>query len=225
MTGLALVPVAPADSAVGPARREHADREDYRSWLRRHHDSPAVRSNRLRAYEVFVERWPHLPAWFAAPLIDRIDLPRPHLGPGQVGGASHDAMPYLTYLSLVHGVALDYELLLVRPLTSPFTTLVHPGGLGVDHDLFSAHQQRLELTRRHAEDFLRWFATQTSQQTGRPLATTTRRSVITLLGSFASDTAAWGWTTFPAGSCSPTATSRRSPSPCRATSPRPNSTP
>ena len=145
MTGLALVPVAPsAPEEQGDARpREHADREDYRSWLRRHHQSPAVRSNRLRAYEVFVERWPDLSAWFAAPLTERVDLPRPHLGPRQVGGASHDAMPYLTYLSLVHGVALDYQLLLVRPLTSPFTTSVHPGGLGVDHDLFDAHRQRL----------------------------------------------------------------------------------
>lgn len=68
MTGLALARVAPPASEVlgAPGPREHADREDYRSWLRRHHDSPAVRSSRLRAYEVFVQRWPHLPAWFAA---------------------------------------------------------------------------------------------------------------------------------------------------------------
>jgi integrase len=364
VTGLAAVPVEPtAPARLGsPLRREHADREDYRAWLRRHHASPSVRSNRLRAYEAFVDRWPDLPAWFTAPLVDRVDLPRPH----RVGGTSHDAMPYLTYLSLVGGVALDYALLLVRPLTSPFTTSVHPGGLGVDHALFHAHRQRLvqlgyqpatartalswsltrlllhrgdpdltaltdtdlaglrdgieafaarpdidflrapysrrpppvghaeafrnlairqlhavhvllfnagqttvapshgsagpapwtarlvpaaapprvaavldrylrlrleanldrpetvrhmrdalhrllrwlaeahpeitsldQLTRRHAEEFLCWLAGQTSQHTGRPLATTTRRSVITLLAGFVADTAAWGWDDVP----------------------------
>jgi hypothetical protein len=35
-------------------------------------------------------------------------------------------MPYLCYLSLVHGIGLDYELLFGRTVTSPFTTPLDP---------------------------------------------------------------------------------------------------
>ena len=53
-------------------------------------------------------------------------------------------MPYLTYLSLVHGVGLDYPLLLARTFTSPFTHQARNGGLGIDLDLFNRHVARLE---------------------------------------------------------------------------------
>ncbi len=53
-------------------------------------------------------------------------------------------MPYLTYLSLVHGIGLDYPVLLARTFTSPFKHQVRYGGLGVDLDLFDRHIARLE---------------------------------------------------------------------------------
>lgn len=52
-------------------------------------------------------------------------------------------MPYLSFLSLVHGVGLDYEVLLGRTFASPFTDSVHHGGLGVDGELFDRHRARL----------------------------------------------------------------------------------
>lgn len=55
-----------------------------------------------------------------------------------------------------------------------------------------------ELHREHAEEFLRWFGTQTSQHTGAPLSVSLRRTVITLITRFVTETAAWGWDDVPA---------------------------
>jgi hypothetical protein len=55
-----------------------------------------------------------------------------------------------------------------------------------------------DLHREHAEEFLRWLGTQTSQQTGAPLSISCRRSVVTLITRFVTETAAWGWDDVPA---------------------------
>lgn len=54
-----------------------------------------------------------------------------------------------------------------------------------------------QLTREHAEEFLRWLGEQTSHQTGFPLAVSTRRSIVTILSRFVSETASWGWEDVP----------------------------
>ena len=132
--------LAPAGHVVA---REHADRAVYRAWMWDHTPSSSVRSNRMRVYDDFTSRWPSLQHWFDAPLTDRLldrqgCVPKAH----PHGGASV-VMPYLTYLSLVGGIGLDYELLLARTFTSPFTTSVHQHSLGVDVALFGRHVDRL----------------------------------------------------------------------------------
>jgi len=123
--------------------REHVDRQVYRGWVWAHVPSSSVRSNRMRVYDDFTARWPSLQDWFGAPLaeglLDRegcVPKAHPH------GGASV-VMPYLTYLSLVGGVGLDYELLLSRTFASPFISSVHQHALGVDVALFGRHVDRL----------------------------------------------------------------------------------
>jgi integrase len=72
------------------------------------------------------------------------------------GGASV-IMPYLTYLSLVHGVGLDYPVLLARTFTSPFKHQERNGGLGIDTELFDRHLARLEqLGYARARNQLLW---------------------------------------------------------------------
>jgi hypothetical protein len=123
--------------------REHADRPAYRAWIWRHVPGSSVRSNRMRVFDEFVELWPQLEDWFTAPLRSRLlDQPGCVRGQHPHGGASV-VMPYLSYLSLVHGVGLDYELLLARSFASPFTDSVHQGALGVDVELFGRHVDRL----------------------------------------------------------------------------------
>ena len=55
-----------------------------------------------------------------------------------------------------------------------------------------------DLHREHAEEFLRWLGTQTNQQTGAPLSISYRRTVVTLITRFVTETAAWGWDDVPA---------------------------
>jgi integrase len=55
-----------------------------------------------------------------------------------------------------------------------------------------------DLHREHAEEFLCWLGTQTSQHTGGPLSVSFRRSIVTLITRFVTETAAWGWDDVPA---------------------------
>ena len=108
-------------------------------------------------YDRFVAQWPVLQDWFDAPLRQRlldkencVRRQHPH------GGASV-IMPYLTYLSLVRGVGLDYPVLLARTFTSPFKLQTRHGGLGVDARLFDRHVARLaELGYATARTQLVW---------------------------------------------------------------------
>ena len=127
-----------------PARRVHADRATYKMWIDERCASYAVRWARLDDYDRFVERWPSLQDWFDAPLRQRLlDKQNCIRGQHPHGGASV-IMPYLTYLSLVHGVGLDYPVLLARTFTSPFKHQARNGGLGIDTELFDRHVTRLE---------------------------------------------------------------------------------
>lgn len=122
---------------------EHVDRTTYRDWVWRY-VSPGARYARLSHYDDFVARWPHLADWFAAPLVQRtFDIDDPVPGRHPHGGASV-IMPYLSYLSLVHGIGLDYEVLFARTFASPFTESAAPLGLGIDMALFDGHVRRLE---------------------------------------------------------------------------------
>ena len=150
---LGLAP-APARAAV---RRVHADRVAYKAWTEEHWGSYAVRWARLDDYDRFVDRWPSLQDWFDAPLRQRLlDKENAVRGQQPHGGASV-IMPYLSYLSLVHGRGLDYPLLLARTFTSPFMHQARHGGLGVNADLFDRYVVRLtELGYTTARTQLVW---------------------------------------------------------------------
>jgi hypothetical protein len=156
-------------TAAGPARhltaapdpmvvpRAHADRATYQEWVEQHCTSYASRWDRMKNYDRFVAQWPVLQDWFDAPLRQRL-LDKENCVRGQHphGGASV-IMPYLTYLSLVRGVGLDYPVLLARTFTSPFKLQTRHGGLGVDAGLFDRHVARLtELGYATARTQLVW---------------------------------------------------------------------
>jgi hypothetical protein len=119
----------------------------------------AARWDRVKNYDRFVEQWPVLQDWCDAPLWQRL-LDKENCVRGQHphGGASV-IMPYLTYLSLVHGAGLDYPVLLARTFTSPFKLQARHGGLGVDAGLFDRHVARSpsSATQRRARSWSgRW---------------------------------------------------------------------
>jgi hypothetical protein len=148
---LALAPCPPA------VRRVHADRVTYKAWVYQHATGYGVRWARLDAYDRFGERWPVMQAWFDAPLRQRLfDHETLVRGQNPHGGASV-IIPYLTYLSLVHSVGLDYPLLLGRSFMNPLTDQARHGGLGIDLDLFDRHVARLgELGYADPRQTLLW---------------------------------------------------------------------
>ena len=102
-----------------PVHRVHADRATYKIWVDEHCTSYAVRWARMDDYDRFVKRWPVLQDWFDAPLRQRLlDKENCIRGQHPHGGASV-IMPYLTYLSLVEGVGLDYPVLLGSHVHEP----------------------------------------------------------------------------------------------------------
>ena len=120
----------------------HASEAEYRAWLAAHVPTQVARWERMHAYRRFTDAWPGLTEWFAAPLPVRLGYVDDKLD-SKLRGRSHRASGYLVYLSLVHGVSLDYELLLARK----YARLFHPAGggtgLGVDLGLFARYVDRL----------------------------------------------------------------------------------
>ncbi len=113
MTAVAL-------AAEPAARRRHASREEYFTWLdtvfnagiraRGQARIPVIKSRRYY-YDRFLKHWPDLEEWFAAPLLTRLDL-GPDGAPalsaaGKRNGPSCEAGPYLIYLSMVHRMPVD----------------------------------------------------------------------------------------------------------------------
>ena len=121
--------------------RSHAGIEDYRSWVGEFVPNQAVRWARMCAYRGFVQAWPDINDWFAAPLPVRL---------GFTGGAlradgrtvAHRANGYLMYLALVRGVGLDYGFLLGRKYNRMFSE-EGGRGLGFDLGLFDRHVDRM----------------------------------------------------------------------------------
>ena len=150
---------ATAHLTVAPAARPlvHADRATYKAWVDEHCTGSNQRWVRIQRYDRFVQQWPDLRDWFAAPLRQRLlDMDKDPQGTHRAGGPCV-VMPYLTYLSLVEGVPLDYPLLLGRTFSSPFTQQKRYGGLGIDLHQFGQHVARLEeLGYADGTDHLKW---------------------------------------------------------------------
>lgn len=154
---------SPADAPIAVApprlegRRVHARIEDYRSWLREYVPHEAARWERLRAYRRFTETWPDLEDWFAAPLPVRLGFTGGELRTGRT--QMHRANGYLIYLSLVGGVGLDFDLLLGRKYTRPFSVPGGGNGLGVDLAMFDrwvARMVELGYPQAGARGYLMW---------------------------------------------------------------------
>lgn len=96
----------------------------------------------MTIYRHFLDRWPDLQDWFAAPLSVRLGFTGgPTLATGRT--VAHRAQSYLVYLSLVRGVGLDWDLLLGRTYARMFTVNGGGRGLGFDHDLFARNVDRM----------------------------------------------------------------------------------
>lgn len=131
----------PLLASVGGAVR-HAGEDEYRAWVCEYVPAQAARWERMCAYRRFVEQWPQLSDWFAAPLPVRLGFEGGRLfASGRT--AAHRAAGYIVYLALVRGVGLDADYILGRKYARLLSDAGGRPGLGVDQDLFEAHVARL----------------------------------------------------------------------------------
>jgi integrase len=138
-----VIALARIESGRLTPRRRHAPRAEYFAWVGRVLPNPAGASMRRWFYNRFVTRWPDLDAWFAEPLLVRLDLHgRSVREIGKRIGPSHEAGSYLAYLSLVHGIAMDAAWVLSRNFDSLFYPRI-AAGLGLDLALIDALVERM----------------------------------------------------------------------------------
>jgi len=138
-----VIVLARAEAGRGQSARLHAPREEYFAWVDRVLPNPAGVKTRRYFYNRFVSRWPNLDAWFAEPLLVRLDLHGRGVHElGRRTGPSHSAGSYLAYLSLVRGIAMDAAWVLSRNFDSLFNPRI-AAGLGLDLALINAHVERM----------------------------------------------------------------------------------
>jgi integrase len=96
----------------------HATREEYARFVTKLSPYRARHNHCLRKQRAFIDRYPRLEDWLAAPLLDRIGREHPKAGGAFVDRASYDARTYLLFLGLTGRLAFDWEWLLSVPLFS-----------------------------------------------------------------------------------------------------------
>ena len=95
--------------------QRHATADEYARFLARL-DQTSQHKRYMRMYRrKFVERYPTLGAWFAAPLTDRVGRLRGESRHATTNPISYKAHCYLLFLGLGGYAALDYDWLLARP--------------------------------------------------------------------------------------------------------------
>lgn len=101
---LAASPAQPPRRRVG----RHCPQAEYLAYVRGQDIHPAYRNDKLRRYRAFMDRYPKIADWFAAPLTERV---------GRLPGESHTApshpvsfyaRPYQLFLGLRGYITLDY---------------------------------------------------------------------------------------------------------------------
>ncbi|MFE4518273.1 hypothetical protein ACFRMQ_29305 [Kitasatospora sp. NPDC056783] len=100
----------PSQRVWRPAR--HCPEAEYLAFVNGQDIHPGYRGAKLRHYRVFMQRWPNMTDWFAAPLVERVGrLPgEPHTAPSLP--VSFRARPYLLFLALRGHIAFDYPWML-----------------------------------------------------------------------------------------------------------------
>jgi len=119
---LHAVPVSGSDE-LSP---EHCPRLEYTGFVAQQAINPQYHLRKLRFYRNFLERWPSLPAWFAAPLAERVGRIRGDDSRHPSFPTSYLARSYLVFLGLRGYARFDYawllgseQLILHRPGAQP----------------------------------------------------------------------------------------------------------
>ncbi len=153
MTGLTAMHLVKHQTSGG-----HAAPEVFAAYLERMAVSPYAQRCLLAALRRFVERYPCLEDWFAAPLTLRIGrIGRRPVGAILTDLRSYQARPYILFLALSGYAELDWEwLLAVGQLTDLKRAAL--AGLDLGFDVLVDDAVRLGFGRETAESVVGWVA-------------------------------------------------------------------
>lgn len=90
----------------------HASEEEYAAFVLKYHGNLGAQRYYLQLRRAFVEAYPDLTIWFAAPLVERVGRLRRHPRSELIGRVSYRARPYLFFLALRGYATFDWEWLI-----------------------------------------------------------------------------------------------------------------
>ena len=103
--------VSPKSEVNRPLIFEHADEADYAAFLARIPMAESFRRKRLIYRSMFIESWPDIRDWFAAPLPIRIGCLNGDKQAHPTYPVSFRARSYLYYAAMTDRIRLDYDFL------------------------------------------------------------------------------------------------------------------
>lgn len=106
-----MTQAAPQPEVVRPLPFEHADEAEYAAFLARIPMDDSFRRKRLLYRSMFIEHWPDIRDWFAAPLPIRIGCLNGDKQAHPTYPISFRARSYLYYAAMTDRIRLDYDFL------------------------------------------------------------------------------------------------------------------
>ncbi|MGO4617165.1 hypothetical protein AB4305_22230 [Nocardia sp. 2YAB30] len=156
-----------ASTATQSGRRtgRHCPRTEYVEYVRSQNIVPSYRNDKLRYYREFMERYPMLSDWYAAPLVERVGrLP----GESQKNPSyplSFRARPYLLFLAF-HGYAVfDYA----WTLGAGQLRVIDPAakiGIDMGTDALVEEAVALGFDRESSRQAMHWTVSRIAMHTG-----------------------------------------------------------
>jgi integrase len=164
----AVSAAALAASPTQPLRRRigrHCPAAEYVAYVRSQDIHPSYRNDKLRYYQAFVDRYPTLADWFAAPLVERVGrLPaEPHNRSSYP--VSFCARPYLLFLAFRGYVTFDYPWM----LGAGQLRVVDPAaamGLDLNTAALIEEAAALGFNRTSARQAMNWTVSRIALHTG-----------------------------------------------------------
>jgi integrase len=157
-----------AASQPEPSRRRigrHCPQDEYVAHVRGQDIHPSYRNNKLRRYRAFMDCYPRMADWFAAPLVERVGrLPgEPHNRPSHP--VSFYARPYLLFLALRGHITFDYPWM----LGAGQLRVIDPAAeLGIDLGTAALIDEAVSLgyNRNSLRQAMNWTASRIALHTG-----------------------------------------------------------
>ncbi|MGI9060493.1 MAG: tyrosine-type recombinase/integrase [Ktedonobacteraceae bacterium] len=144
----------------------HVSEEEYAAFVIEHHGSLGSQNYYLQLRRAFVEAYPDLDTWFAAPLTERVGRVRRHPRSALIGRVSYRARPYLFFLALRGYITFDWEWL-IGVSNIHLWEMLPSANISSDVEQLIEEAVHLGYNRLSSSQDLRWVVSRVFLHTGR----------------------------------------------------------